>query len=355
MINDKKSSELFRLFGSCSTNNNIDEELYINKSLVAFFPVNGIDIVPSLQDLISKDSSLKNSVCFSNGINIYALLDDQYDKIYAMARRILKQLRRLGLNCVVLFSGRIKSFENACMTFAGINWQSTQLIIGKTDVDIVYYDNSLYLFNAYNESINASKDIGQQIRNDNGSNIELLVDKFFEKLQQGSLLRSHIHFFIMQMLDAAVGEDVLNDNMTLILEYTNRLQLKNLVVDICLSNIQNSSKKDNKEQVVERICSIIDSEYSKELSLDIIAKRVYLSPTYVSRIFKECKGVNFAKYIKNLRLCKAKELLENENFASKNINQIAEMVGLPNVAFFCASFKENYGVSPTKYRRNLKV
>ncbi len=355
MINDKRSLDLFRLLCSCSTDSTIEEELYLNKSLVAFFPLNGNDIATHLQDRISKESLLKNSVCFSDGINVYALLNDQYDKIYAMARRILSQLRQSGVTCLVLFSGRINSLENACMTFTGINWQATQLRISKANVDIAYYDNSLYLFNAYNESINASKDIGLQIKNDNGSNVELLVDKFFEKLQQGSLLRSHIHLFIMQMLNSAVGEDVLNDNMSLILEYTNRLQLKNLVVDICLTNLQNSSRNANKEQIVEKICSIIDNEYSTELSLDIIAKRVYLSPTYVSRIFKECKGVNFAKYVKNLRLSKAKKLLESEAYVLKNINEIAEMVGLPNVAFFCASFKEMYGVSPTKYRRSLNI
>ncbi len=355
MINSQRSLELVRLFASCSMDNTVGEEVYMNKSLVAFFPLNGYDIAPSLQDLISKDSLLKNSVYFSNGINIYALLNDHYDKIYAMARRILRQLRQSGMDCIVLFSGSINSLENACMTYAGMNWQATQLRISKANVDIVYYDNSLYLFNAYNESINISRDIGKQIRNDNGSNIELLVDKFFEKLQQGSLLRSHMHFFIMEMLNSAVGEDVLNENMALILEYTNRLQLERLVVDICLSNNKNSSKSDNKEHIVERICNIIDSEYENNLSLDIIAKKVFLSPTYVSKIFKECKGVNFTKYVKNLRLSKAKEFLENENYAMKNINQIAQMAGLPNVAFFCASFKEKYGVSPTSYRRNLNI
>ncbi len=88
-------------------------------------------------------------------------------------------------------------------------------------MDIVYYDNSLYLFNMYDEFINVSKSIGQQIRNDSGTNVEPLVDSFFEKMQQGSLLRSHIHFFVMQMLISAVGEDVLNENMSLILECNN--------------------------------------------------------------------------------------------------------------------------------------
>ena len=321
--------------------------------MIAFFPLSGDDIVTPLNAIVSDDSLLKNAICFSDGINVYALLNEQFDEIYALARRILKQLRKADKACIVLFSGRISSFDNACITYAGLNWQSTQLRISEANTDIVYYDNSLYLFDMYNEIINVSKDIGKQIKNDSGSKIELLVDKFFEKMQQGSLLRSHIHFFIMEMLIVAVGEDILNDNMSLILECNNRLQLKNLVIDICSESINNNSKTDNKEQIVERICSIINEEYNTVLSLDIVSKKVFLSPTYVSRIFKECKGINFTRYIKDLRLNKAKEFLENEDYASKNINEISEMVGLPNVAFFCASFKEKYGVSPTKYRRNL--
>ncbi len=104
---------------------------------------------------------------------------------------------------------------------------------------------------------------------------------------------------------------------------------------------------------MERICAIIGNEYQTPLSLEVVAKKVYRSPTYVSRIFKEYTGVNFSRYVKDFRLNKSKELLENEAFRVNNINEIAETVGFLSVAFFCASFKEKFGVSPTKYRRNL--
>ncbi|MCQ2449294.1 MAG: helix-turn-helix domain-containing protein [Clostridia bacterium] len=311
------------------------------------------DITAALEEIISKDPLLSKAVTFSNGINVYALLHGSYVEIYATLRKVLRRLLAQNKKCIVLFSGKISSFHNACVTLAGLDWQATQLRISDANVDIVYYDNSLYLFNMYDEFINVSKSIGQQIRNNSGTNVEPLVDSFFEKMQQGSLLRSHIHFFVMQMLISAVGEDVLNENMSLILECNNRLQLKNLVIDICLAHNDYRAKISNKEEIVERICAIIGNEYQTPLSLEVVAKKVYLSPTYVSRIFKEYTGVNFSRYIKDFRLNKSKELLENEAFRVNNINEIAEAVGFLNVAFFCASFKEKFGVSPTKYRRNL--
>ncbi|MFC0390100.1 response regulator transcription factor [Paenibacillus mendelii] len=99
--------------------------------------------------------------------------------------------------------------------------------------------------------------------------------------------------------------------------------------------------------VIEEVIQIIDREYCSEITLESIAKQVYLSPGYLSRLFKKYKGKSIVKYITSIRLEKAGELLLTSN---KKITDIGKEVGYPNFAYFSALFKNNYGKTPSQYR-----
>ena len=98
---------------------------------------------------------------------------------------------------------------------------------------------------------------------------------------------------------------------------------------------------------IETVKQYIYANYDKELSVDLLASQVYMAPSYLSHIFKKETGQNLSKFIKALRMEKAKEMLEESH--NKIVN-ISYAVGYPNVSYFCQSFREYYGVSPQKYR-----
>lgn len=100
-------------------------------------------------------------------------------------------------------------------------------------------------------------------------------------------------------------------------------------------------------RVIEDVVQMIDREYSSEITLESIAGRVYLSPGYLSRLFKKYKGKSIIKHITAIRLEKAGELLLTTN---KKITDIGKEVGYPNFAYFSALFKNNYGKTPSQYR-----
>lgn len=75
---------------------------------------------------------------------------------------------------------------------------------------------------------------------------------------------------------------------------------------------------------------------------------VFLSPGYMSYIFKKETGEGLNYFIRSYRLEKAKELLEQTN---KKIVQICKEVGFSNSSYFCKSFREYYGVTPEKFRK----
>ena len=80
----------------------------------------------------------------------------------------------------------------------------------------------------------------------------------------------------------------------------------------------------------------------------MLAAQVYLSPGYLSAIFKEETGVTLNRYIREVRMNKAKELLEGTNM---KIARIAKEVGFSNSSYFCRSFREFFGMSPDSCRK----
>ena len=104
----------------------------------------------------------------------------------------------------------------------------------------------------------------------------------------------------------------------------------------------------NKKYVVEQIVDYLDHHYSEKISLDQIAQNMYLSPFYISRIFKSQVGDTPINYLINLRMEKARELLVEKQDCS--IQEIAQCVGYEDAYHFSKLFKKHYGNSPSQYR-----
>ena len=99
---------------------------------------------------------------------------------------------------------------------------------------------------------------------------------------------------------------------------------------------------------VASVKNYIYQHYAEDLSLETLAEKVYLSSGYLSFIFKKETGMNLNRFIRVVRMEKAKELLCSSNM---KVAQVSEQVGIPNVSYFCRSFREYYGSSPESYRK----
>lgn len=105
----------------------------------------------------------------------------------------------------------------------------------------------------------------------------------------------------------------------------------------------------NKKYVVEQIVNYFDDHYSEKISLDQIAENMYLSPFYISKIFKSETGDTPIRHLINIRLEKAKELLEGGYAGS--IQEVAASVGYDDAYHFSKLFKKRYGISPSQARK----
>jgi AraC-like DNA-binding protein len=105
----------------------------------------------------------------------------------------------------------------------------------------------------------------------------------------------------------------------------------------------------NKNYAVNRIINYLNENYEQKISLEQIAHNMYLSPVYISKIFKEETGESPINYLIKIRLEKAKEILLNEG--SGSIKSIANRVGYDDVYHFSKLFKKYYGISPLYYKK----
>ncbi len=68
---------------------------------------------------------------------------------------------------------------------------------------------------------------------------------------------------------------------------------------------------------------------------------------YYARLIRRYTGMNYAEFVKNMRLKKAAYNLKS---TSLSIDQIARNVGYSNISFFYRAFNESYGMTPNEYR-----
>ena len=115
-----------------------------------------------------------------------------------------------------------------------------------------------------------------------------------------------------------------------------------------LNSKEFSFKSREKKSLVESISKYLNENYTDDISLYTLSKNMYLSPVYISKIFKEITGDSPINYLILIRLSKAKELLEDSKLSIKTI---AKMVGYNDPYYFSKLYKKYYGISPNKVRK----
>jgi len=103
------------------------------------------------------------------------------------------------------------------------------------------------------------------------------------------------------------------------------------------------------EEVPIKLAAYLEEHFAEKISLDQIAEELYLSPFYISKLFKAKMGESPIHYLIRIRLEQAKIMLENEE--KLGISQVAKRVGYDDAYHFSKLFKKMYGVAPSKIRK----
>lgn len=108
---------------------------------------------------------------------------------------------------------------------------------------------------------------------------------------------------------------------------------------------------DRETESIERAKAYCRDHYADSCSLEEIAAAVYLSPSYLSRLFKTRCGISIWNYLTEIRVEKSKKLLAN---SEAKVSQVGEMVGYQNASHFGRVFRSRTGLSPRAYRLQEK-
>lgn len=102
------------------------------------------------------------------------------------------------------------------------------------------------------------------------------------------------------------------------------------------------------DERIRDVLDYVDVHYDGPVALKAVAKNMFVSEAYLSRLFKEVVGVNFHEYVNRVRLNHA---LEELLYTSASVAQISAHVGFSNPSAFNKVFKKAFSCSPTTYRK----
>lgn len=112
-----------------------------------------------------------------------------------------------------------------------------------------------------------------------------------------------------------------------------------------------ATKGDKMQEILESAKLFIEENYNSDISLSDIASYVYISTSHFARAFKKQYDTSPIQYLLNVRIEKAKTLLEETNL---KVGDIASSVGFSAQQRFNDIFKKHLAVSPSEYRQSYR-
>ncbi|MBP1991892.1 response regulator transcription factor [Paenibacillus eucommiae] len=126
--------------------------------------------------------------------------------------------------------------------------------------------------------------------------------------------------------------------------------LRESVLQWVTALIEQNAPEKQEGQVLSRAKQYIRENLHKPLSLAEAGKATYVSPHYLSRLFRERAGTTFLEYLTELRMEEAKRLLKEPGI---KIYEVAEQVGYGSWKHFSRTFKERTSYGPAEYRKEV--
>ncbi|MFC5467277.1 response regulator [Cohnella suwonensis] len=105
-------------------------------------------------------------------------------------------------------------------------------------------------------------------------------------------------------------------------------------------------------RVVDTVKQYIQRNFAAELELNRLAEEVFLTPSYLSKLFKTETGETITDYLISVRIDRAKEWLRDKN--ALKTYEVGENVGYPDPAYFNKVFKKVVGCTPKEFKDRVR-
>ena len=189
---------------------------------------------------------------------------------------------------------------------------------------------------------------------------EMLGDIFFRAAGNIDLIKARVLELVVVISRAAVeGGASLDKLLGLNYDFISELSHMNEIDEICywlvkvldtfMDTVYETRNVRNAKNLGEAL-KYIRENYHQNLTLESVAQQIYISPYYLSHMFREELGITFVEYLTMVRMEEAKRLLMD---SSLSVVAIASQVGYEDASYFSKVFKKYVGMSPNRYRKNI--
>lgn len=321
-----------------------------------FFDVNDEQFLTGLRDVVSTEFEYLNLNERQSLIFLTVQTTDR-EGMKAIGSALAEFIcRKYALAGTIVISDVVAALEDA-----GGEFESIERVLDYK----FFYDDSVVLFaktgtqnapDAYESIEKAGESIFRAIDQGDYAEMDKEIELLFENLKgKGSCSSIFVKYICVEIVRRIFSKMPVGKNLTFT-ESADRIfscstlgELKE-ALDAASTVIKADSRvrnEDANKKVIRDVQKLVEDNYHKDISVEWIAEKIYLSPNYLSFIFKKLTGQSLGKYITAYRLKVAEELLQNSNM---KIVDISEKIGYSNASYFCLTFKSYYGVSPVKYR-----
>ncbi|MFA9377604.1 MAG: response regulator [Lachnotalea sp.] len=115
----------------------------------------------------------------------------------------------------------------------------------------------------------------------------------------------------------------------------------------CELSMQLSTQEIGDSVYVRKALAYINANYSKPISLQIVAEEIGISNGYLSKIFKNETTQGFSDYLNSLRISVATKMI---NYGETDLHKIAKSCGFQDYAYFFRVFRKKMNMTPTEYK-----
>lgn len=244
---------------------------------------------------------------------------------------------------------RVEAFyrEKSLVCFAeleGLNKEKASLDkrVEPFSIDIGNMSTILGTLQATKAIKDMNKFLWENKREKNITVLQSTITQFMEQIEVTYSVAVREDWYEIQNLKSPLSYASINVYEHMLLHW---LELFVQKIQVQLSDFKNKEK-------MQLAIAYIRENYDQDFNMAVVSNEVSMNYSLFSIAFKEYTGTNFVNYLKELRMKKAKEYLKNSEL---RIGEISQRVGYENEKHFMKIFKAMYGVSPTEYRKSMKL
>ena len=281
------------------------------------------------------------------------------DKLRQGIGRFLDFTVTIGIGYVIKDKTQMKSSYKSAM-----NAQDYKLALGQNQV---IYINDMEPNNMMSLDFSDLEEstIKRLLKTGSKEKYTTYINKLFEKMVVNIQKSDDMRIYILELVTTHMKTAKetgcainTNDEGTDLNEILEHIENINFVKSTILINgykiIEgvSSTRVDSSKSLAAEAMKYVKLNYTNwELNVESISAYLHYSPNYFSSVFKKETGIAFMKYLLDIRLEKAKELLQTTNM--KNF-EIAVEIGFSSANYFSFCFKKELGISPSQFKKTNK-